>query len=122
MNLNHRDWPVVARSRELPALNSGRELRQALLLQMTPAELKSYRRRHFGLILAMLALALALAWVVPWSPRLFVGWFLVFLFYRLRYWHIDPVTTATVEYNKCLEAVVRRTSEAVRQQRIDAGR
>ena len=121
MNFRHREWRVIARFRGLPGLRSRRELREALFLQMTPTELKTYCRRHCWLIGNMLALAAVLPLAVPWSPSLFVAWFLVFLLYRIRYWHIDPVTMATVEYNNYLEAVVRQESEAMRQKRIDAG-
>ena len=107
--------------RGLPGLRSPRELRQALLLQMTPTELGTYHRRHLRLIAAMLALAVVFALLMPLSPGLLFAWFLVLVLYRLRYWSIDPITLATKEYNRCLEAVVRQECEAVRQKTIDAG-
>ena len=121
MNLRYRDWRVIARFRGLPGLRSPRELRQALLLQMTPTELGTYHRRHLRLIAAMLAVAVVFARLMPLSPGLLFAWFLVFLLYRLRYWSIDPITLATKEYNRCLDAVVRQECETARQKRIDAG-
>ena len=55
------------------------------------------------------------------SPRLLLAWFLVSVLYRLRYWSIDPITLATKEYNRYLEAFVQQQGETTRQQRIDAG-
>ena len=72
MNFRYRDWRVIARFRGLPGLHSPRELRQALLLQMTPTELETYHRRHHWLIAAMLALAVGLALLMPLSPGLLV--------------------------------------------------
>ena len=120
MNFGYRDWRVIARFRGLPGLKNRRELRQALLLQMTPTELETYQHRHHWLITVMLILATGLALLVP-PPRLWFTWFLVYVLYRLRYWHIDPITTAMEEYNRYLEAVVRQECETARQQRIDAG-
>ena len=121
MNLRYRDWRVIARFRGLPGLHSPRELRQALLLQMTPTELETYQRRHRWLIAIILALAVVFALLMPLSPRLFFAWFLVFVLYRLRYWSIDPITLATKEYNRYLDEVVTQECENTRQKRIDAG-
>ena len=121
MNLRYRDWRVIARFSGLPGLHSPRELRQALLLQMTPTELKTYRHRHCWLIAVMLALAAGFTLLMPLSPRLLLAWFLVSVLYRLRYWSIDPITLATKEYNRYLEAFVQQQGETTRQQRIDAG-
>jgi hypothetical protein len=121
MNLRYRDWRVIARFRGLPGLKSPRELRQALLLQMTPTELKTYHRQHLRLISTMLALAVVFALLMPLSSGLLFVWFLVLALYRLRYWSIDPITLATREFNRCLEAVVEQECKTIRQQRIDAG-
>ena len=120
MNFGYRDWRVIARFRGLPGLKSRRELRQALLLQMTSTELDSYHDRHHCLTAAMLLLAAGFSLIVP-PPRLWLAWFLVYVLYTLRYWHIDPITAAMKEYNRYLEAVVRQECEDARQQRIDAG-
>ena len=103
-----------------PDCKNHRELRQALLLQMTPTELETYQYRHHRLITVMLILAAGLALLLP-PPRLWFAWFLVYVLYTLRYWHIDPITMAMEEYNRYLEAVVRQECETARQQRIDAG-
>ena len=120
MNFRYRDWRVLARFRELPGLNSAAEFRQALLLQMTPTELATYRRRHSYLILVVLALGAA-SLLLPWSLMLLTVWFLLSVLYRLWYWRIDPITMAAEEYNRRLEAVVRQECKTARQQRIDAG-
>jgi hypothetical protein len=120
MKVAHRDWRVIAHYRDLPELTSRRELRQALLLQMTPAELSAYQRRLVALWTITLAVA-GTAWLLLPSPG--VWWFLfcLWILHSLRYWRIDPITVAMQEYNRDLEAVVRRDCEAARQERIDAG-
>ena len=120
MNFSYRDWRVHLRFRGLPGLNSRRELRQALLLQMTPTELETYRRRHHWLIAAMLALAVVMVLLAS-GLRLWFALTLTYTLYRLRYWSIDPITLATTEYNHHLETVVEQECETTRQQRIDAG-
>ena len=95
-----------------------------LWLQMTPTEMRSYRRKHCRLLMLMLVLALLLIHLVPPpsdSFQLWIGLFLIFVFYRLRYWRIDPVTVAMVEYNEFVDADVKAQCDLVRQQRIDAG-
>ena len=69
MNFGYRDWRVIARFRGLPGLKSRRELRQALLLQMTPTELDSYHDRHHRLMAIMLVLAAGFALIAP-PPRM----------------------------------------------------
>ena len=120
MNFGYRDWRVIASFCGLPGLRAARELRQALLLQMTPTELETYQQHRHWLITVMLILAVGLALIAP-PPRLWLAWFLVYVLYTLRYWHIDPITVATKEYNRYLEAIVRQECETARQQRIDAG-
>jgi len=119
MWFDFRSWRAIAAYRGLPYLRNPRELRQALLLQMTPIEARRYRRCHCRLIVYMLALA-ALAWLVPF-PQCWLVWYLIYVLYRLRYQHLDPIIVAMREYNRDLESVVKEDCATVRQQRIGAG-
>jgi hypothetical protein len=120
MRYAFRDWRVIARYRGVPAVCNRRELRRTLLLQMTPAELAEYHWKH-GLLLAVILLIAATAWFLVPPPALWWFFFFLLLLYRLRYWRIDPITSAMQEYNHDWEAAVREQCSTVRQQRIDSG-
>ena len=115
-----RDWRVIARYRGVPELNSERELRAALILQMSPAQLAEYNRLRLYLAGSILLVAAAAALVLP-MPWLGWCWFFLWIFHGLRYWRIDPVTVAKWEYTRQLEEVVRQECHTIRQQRENHG-
>jgi hypothetical protein len=121
MKYAQRNWRVVAHYRGLSMLQTRREFRQALLLQMTPAELAAYKRKHLGLIIKVAIVAGVVACWVP-SPGVWWIWYVLWILYNVRYYQrIDPVTIAICEYNRGLDAVVQQTCAAARQQRTNAG-